>query len=79
MCHIACCIMLQFMEMSSATHRKLIALNNKGKKVVHFFVPVHIKIVYACLTFPVYISERYCTLHWQSNVLHFLFFFSGVC
>ena len=34
-------------------HRKLIALNNKGKKVVHFFVPVHIKVVYACLTSPV--------------------------
>ena len=53
MYHIACCIMLQYMEMCSATHRKLIALNNKGKKVVHFFFPVHIKIVYACLTFPV--------------------------
>ena len=53
MYHIACRIMLQYVEMCSATHRKLLALNNKGKKVVHFFVPVHIKIVYACLTFPV--------------------------
>ena len=34
MYHIACCIMLQYMEMCSATHRKLIALNNKGKKVI---------------------------------------------
>ena len=70
MYHIACCIMLQYMEMCSATHRKLIALNNKGIKNCAFFHPcAHKNCIHVCMSDLPCVVNIYlmCTVHLSSH------------